>query len=49
MEHGKAGPGLCKLLPVPQGNCIAMNTANPKSTYTPDNLHAPQTRKEDLT
>jgi len=49
MEHGKAGLGLCKLFPVPQGNCIAMNTANPESTQTPDNVHAPQTSKEDLT
>lgn len=49
MEHGKAGLGQRKLFPVPQANCIAMNMTNPKSTHTPDNLHAPQTRKEELT
>lgn len=49
MEHGKAGLGLCKLFPVPYANFIAMNMTNPKGTHTPDNLHAPQTRKQDLT
>lgn len=45
----KLDSNCAKLFPVPQGDCIAMNTANPKSTHTSDNLHAPQSRKEDLT
>lgn len=47
-ERGKAVLGLCKLFPTPEGDGIAMSTANPKSTHRPDNLCAPQTRKEDL-
>lgn len=49
MEHRKVGLGQCKCFPVPEGDGIVTNTANPKSTHTPDNLRTPQARKEDLT
>lgn len=49
MEHRKVGLGQCKYFPVPEGDGIVKNTANPKSTHTPDNLRTPQARKEDLT